>query len=78
MKPTLTLGPVLFNWPAERWRDFYARIADEAPVDAVVVGEIVCSKRAPFLAPVMDEVIARLAAAGKEVWLASPDRKSVV
>ncbi|MGY0834389.1 ubiquinone anaerobic biosynthesis protein UbiV [Azospirillum argentinense] len=72
MKPTLTLGPVLFNWPAERWRDFYARIADEAPVDAVVVGEIVCSKRAPFLAPVMDEVIARLAAAGKEVWLASP------
>ncbi|CAO3457836.1 Putative protease [Azospirillum argentinense] len=72
MKPTLTLGPVLFNWPAERWRDFYARIADEAPVDAVVVGEVVCSKRAPFLAPVMDEVIARLAAAGKEVWLASP------
>ncbi|MFL7905052.1 U32 family peptidase [Azospirillum argentinense] len=72
MKPTLTLGPVLFNWPAERWRDFYARIADEAPIDAVVVGEIVCSKRAPFLAPVMDEVIARLAAAGKEVWLASP------
>ncbi|GAA4257458.1 ubiquinone anaerobic biosynthesis protein UbiV [Azospirillum formosense] len=72
MKPTLTLGPVLFNWPAERWHDFYARIADEAPVDAVVVGEIVCSKRAPFLAPVMDEVIARLAAAGKEVWLASP------
>lgn len=72
MKPTLTLGPVLFNWPAERWRDFYARIADEAPVDAVVVGEIVCSKRTPFLAPVMDEVIARLAAAGKEVWLASP------
>ncbi|TWA83040.1 collagenase-like PrtC family protease [Azospirillum brasilense] len=72
MKSTLTLGPVLFNWPAERWRDFYARIADEAPVDAVVVGEVVCSKRAPFLAPVMDEVIARLAAAGKEVWLASP------
>ncbi|MDQ2104794.1 ubiquinone anaerobic biosynthesis protein UbiV [Azospirillum isscasi] len=72
MKPTLTLGPVLFNWPVQRWRDFYARIADEAPVDAVVVGEIVCSKRAPFLAPVMDEVIGRLAAAGKEVWLATP------
>ena len=72
MKPALTLGPVLFNWPAERWRDFYARIADEAPVDAVVVGAIVWSKRAPFLAPVLDEVIGRLAAAGKEVWLASP------
>ncbi len=22
----LTLGPVLFNWPTDRWRDFYARI----------------------------------------------------
>ena len=29
----LTLGPVLFNWEPERWRDFYFRIADEAPVD---------------------------------------------
>ncbi len=72
MTPRLTLGPVLFNWPAERWRDFYFRMADEAPVDTVVVGEIVCFKRAPFFAPVMDEVIARLASAGKEVWLASP------
>ena len=29
----LTLGPVLFNWEPERWRDFYFRIADEAPVE---------------------------------------------
>ncbi|HUI94161.1 MAG TPA: U32 family peptidase, partial [Xanthobacteraceae bacterium] len=36
----LTLGPVLFNWPADRWRDFYVRIADEAPVDRVCVGEV--------------------------------------
>ncbi|MCP3056298.1 U32 family peptidase, partial [Aurantimonas sp. LRZ36] len=35
----LTLGPVLYNWPADEWSDFYARIADEAPVDRVVVGE---------------------------------------
>ncbi|WP_448203820.1 ubiquinone anaerobic biosynthesis protein UbiV [Azospirillum sp. sgz302134] len=72
MTPRLTLGPVLFNWPADRWRDFYFRMADEAPVDTVIVGEIVCFKRAPFFAAVMDDVIARLAAAGKEVWLASP------
>ena len=31
----LTLGPVLFNWAPEKWRDFYLRIADEAPVDSV-------------------------------------------
>ena len=40
----LTLGPVLYNWQPERWRDFYFRIADEAPVDRVAVGEVVCSK----------------------------------
>jgi len=32
----LTLGPVLFNWQPERWRDFYFRIADEAPVTDTV------------------------------------------
>lgn len=63
----LTLGPVLFNWPAEVWRDFYFRIADEAPVESVYLGEVVCSKRAPFFAPVLDEVASRLMDAGKEV-----------
>lgn len=72
MTASLTLGPVLFNWPVDRWRDFYARIADEAPVDTVIVGEIVCFKRAPFFAEAMGEVIQRLTDAGKTVWLASP------
>ncbi|MBK1839184.1 U32 family peptidase [Azospirillum sp. YIM B02556] len=72
MTASLTLGPVLFNWPVNRWRDFYARIADEAPVDTVVVGEIVCFKRAPFFAEAIGDVIERLTAAGKTVWLASP------
>jgi collagenase-like PrtC family protease len=63
----LTLGPLLFNWPAERMRDFYFRIAEEAPVDTVCLGEVVCSKRAPFHAPYLPEVVARLEAAGKEV-----------
>ncbi|MBS0522025.1 MAG: U32 family peptidase [Proteobacteria bacterium] len=67
----LTLGPVLFNWQPETWRDFYFRIADEAPVDSVVVGEVVCSKRAPFLAGHMPAVIERLVAGGKEVVLGS-------
>jgi collagenase-like PrtC family protease len=63
----LSLGPVLFNWAPERWRDFYFRIADEAPLDVVYVGEVVCSKRAPFFAPVLPEVVERLERAGKEV-----------
>lgn len=63
----LTLGPVLFNWTPEKWRDFYFQVADEAPVDVVYVGEVVCSKRAPFFEPVIPDVIDRLEAAGKEV-----------
>ena len=42
-RAALTLGPVLFNWSAERKRDFYFRMADDAPVDVVYVGEVVCS-----------------------------------
>ena len=38
----LTLGPNLFNWQPDVWRDFYFRIADEASVDTVAVGEVVC------------------------------------
>lgn len=68
----LTLGPVLFNWPVDQWRDFYARIADEAPVDVVTLGEVVCSKRAPFFEDALPEVIERLTDAGKQVVLASP------
>jgi O2-independent ubiquinone biosynthesis protein UbiV len=63
----LTLGPVLFNWAPERWHDFYFRIADEAPVDLVYVGEVVCYKRAPLFSDVMTGVVARLQAAGKTV-----------
>ena len=67
----LTLGPVLFNWAPEAWRDFHFRIADEAPVDRVIIGEVVCSKRSPFFAEHLPEVAERLAVAGKEVVFAS-------
>ncbi|PDT88719.1 U32 family peptidase [Bradyrhizobium sp. Y36] len=67
----LSLGPVLYNWAPERWRDFYFRIADEAPVDVVSVGEIVCSKRSPFFADHIPAVVERLQSAGKQVLLGS-------
>lgn len=66
-KPKLTLGPILFHWPAEIWRDFYFKIADESPVDRVYIGEVVCSKRAPFYEPLYSEVAERLQKAGKDV-----------
>lgn len=71
MSAALTLGPVLFNWPGEALRDFYFRIADEAPVSTVHVGEVVCYKRAPFHDPFIVEIADRLRRGGKEVVLSS-------
>ena len=67
MTATLSLGPVLFNWDAGEKRDFYFRIADEAPLDTVYVGEVVCSKRASFFDPYLPEVAERLQRGGKQV-----------
>jgi collagenase-like PrtC family protease len=63
----LTLGPNLFNWAPETWRDFYFRIADEAPVSIVYLGETICSKRAPLFRDHYEAVSERLRAAGKTV-----------
>jgi collagenase-like PrtC family protease len=67
----LTLGPVFFHWPENRLKDFYRRIADEAPVERVHLGEVVCGKRMPFSDPVWPELIERLEQAGKEVVLST-------
>lgn len=71
VKPEISLGPVLFNWQPEAWRDFYFRIADEAPVGTVYVGETICSKRAPLFSDYRDEVIERLGKNGKTVILST-------
>ncbi len=68
---SLTLGPVLFNWPTDRWVDFYRRIADEAPVDRVCIGEVVCSKRQPFRDDVTLETVGRLERGGKDVFFST-------
>lgn len=70
-KNYLNLGPVLFNWPAEYWRDFYFKIADETDIDTVYLGEIICSKRLPFFEKVMPSVIERLEKSKKRVILSS-------
>jgi collagenase-like PrtC family protease len=67
----LTVGPILFHWPEAEIVDFYARLADEAPVDHVVVGEVVCSKRLPFYEDALPGVIERLQRGGKRVSLTS-------
>jgi O2-independent ubiquinone biosynthesis protein UbiV len=71
MPLSLTLGPLLFNWSPDRWRDFYARVADEMPVERVFLGEVVCSKRLPFIEELFVPAVERLTRAGKKVYLAS-------
>ena len=71
MNPKITIGPNLFHWPADKKRDFYFRIADEAPVDTVYIGEVVCSKRAPFFEKHYPEVADRLQKGGKSVVFSS-------
>ncbi|RWB58179.1 U32 family peptidase [Mesorhizobium sp.] len=80
----LTLGPVFFHWPPDRLLDFYRRIADEAPIERVHVGEVVCGKRMPFSDPAWPAIIERLERGGKQVvrsTLAAPatvrERRSV-
>ena len=67
----LTLGPIAYHWSSETRRDFYSRIADEAPVDEVYLGEVICSKRAPFHEADQPATIERLERAGKTVILST-------
>jgi len=66
----LTVGPNQFFWSADRWTSFHEGLAS-APVDRVVLGELVCSKRLPFYQDRIPEAIATLLEAGKQVALTS-------
>lgn len=70
-KLKITMGPIPYLWSGEKWRDFYFRIADSGLVDAVTLGEVVCSKRDHFTRPFLPEVIERLQQSGKDIALAS-------
>jgi collagenase-like PrtC family protease len=67
----LTLGPVLFNWKVNEWRDFYFKMAENPHIDEVYVGEVVCHKRYPFFEVAFNDVINRLEEAGKVVNISS-------
>jgi O2-independent ubiquinone biosynthesis protein UbiV len=70
-KTQLTLGPVLFNWDADRLRAFYKGIAENSKFDRVHLGEVVCGKRMPFTDAVWMDAIGWLEDAGKEVVLST-------
>lgn len=66
----LTVGPNQFFWKTEAWSTFYEELAS-APVNRVILGELVCSKRLPFYQDAILPAVETLLAAGKEVALTS-------
>ena len=66
----LTVGPQLYYWPRDTLMNFYAEVAD-SPADTVVLGEVVCSRRYEMKTPDWLALAKDLAAAGKEVVLAT-------
>ncbi len=66
----LTVGPVLYLWSRASLLHFYADLAD-SPADVIVLGEAVCARRRELR---LDDWLAlgrELAAAGKQVVLAT-------
>jgi O2-independent ubiquinone biosynthesis protein UbiV len=66
----LTVGPNQFFWKPEDWSECYTALA-AAPVERVVLGELVCSKRLPFYQNRIPAAIEMLRAAGKDVVVTS-------
>ncbi|MFZ2649287.1 MAG: U32 family peptidase, partial [Burkholderiaceae bacterium] len=66
----ISIGPLLYYWPRQTLLSFYAEIADSA-ADSVVLGEVVCSRRHEMKTSDWFALARDLAAAGKEVVLAT-------
>lgn len=66
----LSVGPVLTYWPRRTLIDFYAQVA-ESPAHSVTLGELVCSRRHEMKFEDWLALARDLAAAGKEVVLAT-------
>jgi len=70
MTKKLSLSPILFNWNAEKRRDFYFEMAD-TEIDIVYIGEVVCPKRQQFSFKYIDEIVKRLKNTKKEVIIST-------
>ncbi len=66
----LSVGANQFFWKADEWAASCDALA-AAPVDRVVLGELVCSKRLPFYQDRIPAAIDALLAAGKDVAVTS-------
>lgn len=66
----ITVGPNQFFWQADKWEALYSDLSN-APVNRIVIGEVVCSKRLPFYQDRIPRTVENIIASGKEVALTS-------
>lgn len=66
----LSLGPLLYYWPAEQVDAFYQQAA-EWPVEVVHLGETVCSRRRELKLDDWERIGKHLVASGKQVVLST-------
>ena len=66
----LTAGPVQYYWPRDELMTFYASVA-ESPIDSIVLGEVVCSRRHEMKTSDWLALARDLRGAGKEVIIAT-------
>ena len=68
--PRLALGPLLYHWPRQQVRRFYAAM-EVLPLDVVYLGETVCSRRQELRLNDWLAIAQRLKGAGKQVVLST-------
>lgn len=71
-KCKLSVGPLLFNWTDAQMEKFYAEVAQDAHIDRVYLGEVVCAKRFSKRRSLFEKIIQQLQLSGKEVFLSTP------
>lgn len=73
IKPhTLSVGPLLFNWPDEQIKNFYTAVAEDENINRVYLGEVVCAKRFSKRRALFERILNQLQVSKKEVFLSTP------